>query len=241
MKNWSAYERPTYTIARIIRFWCEIPDDTPLAVDRRKRIPAPDPSNPLIEARTAILMDALDSYQLPYESSDKNWNTARDGTPPQSKTVIRHDALKRWFERYRPYERPAFLFWREDAQPEAKQQQEADGSNHPEIVSLQEGVERVSDTQGEPNSSQQPQYGVTVSLPHMNPALEAIFQIMWDHWGEWDQRRKPKQGNIQADIDAAMGWKAESDGTPSRNAKAIASILKPDATPIKPGHRTAPI
>lgn len=151
MKDWSAYERPTYTIARIIRFWCEIPDDTPLAVDRRKRIPTPDPSNPLIEARRAILMGALDSYQLPYESADKDWNTARDGTPPQSKTVIRHDALKRWFERYRPYERPAFLFWREDAQHEAEQQQEADGSSNPEIVRLQEEVASLRETLKEPD------------------------------------------------------------------------------------------
>lgn len=70
--------------------------------------------------------------------------------------------------------------------------------------------------------------GVSVELPHMNAALAGIFRIMWDHWGDWDPRRQPKQVNIAADIDAALGWNPSGDGTPSRKAKAIASILKPD-------------
>ncbi len=237
MKDWSAYERPTYTIARIIRFWCEIPDDTPLAVDRKKRIPVSDPSNPLIEARTAILLDALDRFQLPIQSADKDWNIDRDGIPPWSKTVIRHDALKRWFERYRPYERPAFLFWREGEQQSAEviEAVPAPAENQDQAPKAQQPepspVEQAGDTPGRQCGG-----GVTVALPHMNPALEVIFAIMWDHWGEWDQRHRPKQGNIQADIDAAMGWKPESDGNPSRNAKAIAAILKPDAAPYKSSH-----
>ena len=71
----------------------------------------------------------------------------------------------------------------------------------------------------------------TVTLPHMNKALTALFRIMADNWTDFDPKRKPKQVNIGAEIDAAMGWRPESDGTPSRNAKALASIIKPDDPP----------
>lgn len=70
--------------------------------------------------------------------------------------------------------------------------------------------------------------GVTVTLPHMNKALEALFKVMWDNWKDPDPRRWPKQDAIARDIDAAMGWKTGQDGTPSRNAKAWAVLIKPD-------------
>lgn len=69
---------------------------------------------------------------------------------------------------------------------------------------------------------------VTVTLSHMTKSLEAVFKVMWENWKDPDPRRLPKQINIARELDAALGYKPEKDGTPSRNAKAIAAIIKPD-------------
>lgn len=71
---------------------------------------------------------------------------------------------------------------------------------------------------------------VTVTLPHMSQALAAIFEIMRDNWTNYDPRRLPKQVNIAREIDAALGRgnKGDLNFDPSRDAKAIAKIIKPD-------------
>jgi hypothetical protein len=73
-----------------------------------------------------------------------------------------------------------------------------------------------------------PAVGVTVTLPHMTRSLEAVFKVMWENWKDPDPRRLPKQINIAREIDAALGYKSEKDDMPSRNAKVIAAIIKPD-------------
>lgn len=70
--------------------------------------------------------------------------------------------------------------------------------------------------------------GVTITLPHMTRSLEAVFKIMWENWKDPDPRRVPKQINIAREVDAALGYKSEKDDLPSRNAKVIAAIIKPD-------------
>ena len=75
---------------------------------------------------------------------------------------------------------------------------------------------------------QLPEGGINVNLPHLSKALEKVIHIMWDNWGDIDPARLPKQGNIAREIDEALGWKPDSDGTPSRNARAIAALIKPD-------------
>ena len=70
--------------------------------------------------------------------------------------------------------------------------------------------------------------GVTVTLPHLNKGLEAVFCIMRDNWTNPDPKRLPKQQHIAEEIDKALGWKADRDGNPSRNARAIATLIKPD-------------
>ena len=70
--------------------------------------------------------------------------------------------------------------------------------------------------------------GVTVSLPHMTKSLEAVFKVMWENWKDPHPKRLPKQINIAREIDAALGYKSEKDDMPSRNAKVIAAIIKPD-------------
>jgi len=73
--------------------------------------------------------------------------------------------------------------------------------------------------------------GITVNLPHMTKALEAVFAVMRENWTNPDPKRLPKQINIAREIDAAMGWgkKGDPNSEPSRDAKTLAKIIKPDA------------
>ncbi|WP_201090836.1 hypothetical protein [Thiocystis minor] len=41
--DWSLYERPCYTIAEIVRYWCELPDQKNLSLNPRTRLPLADP------------------------------------------------------------------------------------------------------------------------------------------------------------------------------------------------------
>lgn len=70
-RDWALYEKPTYTVAEIIRHWCESPDHHPLSLDRRTRLPMPDPDYPFVAMRTALLKDALDRRQLGHEVAEK--------------------------------------------------------------------------------------------------------------------------------------------------------------------------
>lgn len=73
--------------------------------------------------------------------------------------------------------------------------------------------------------------GVSVTLPHVPKALAAVFQVMRNNWTDYDQKRVPKQVNIAREIDEALGWRTSGsqNDEPSRNAKAIAKLIKPDA------------
>ncbi len=73
--------------------------------------------------------------------------------------------------------------------------------------------------------------GVTVVLPHLSKELEAVFQIMRDNWTNPDPKRLPKQVSIAREIDDALGMGATSYGEPSRKAKVIAALIKPDDMP----------
>lgn len=100
-------------------------------------------------------------------------------------------------------------------------------SEHPEPRSMsQEGATQATQEEGNPQ-------GVAVTLPHMNKALEKVFQIMWDNWRNTDPRRMPKQVNIAREIDKAMGWSpyGNPEGDPSRCGKSLAKIIKPDGLP----------
>lgn len=110
----------------------------------------------------------------------------------------------------------------------------------PKLVLLTEDIEQLKTkaagnshpAPGEPyDNTPSPETGVTVTLPHMTKALEAVFSIMRENWTNPDPRRLPKQVNIGREIDAAMGWgkKGDPNSEPSRDAKALAKIIKPDA------------
>ena len=102
---------------------------------------------------------------------------------------------------------------------------------HDEIVRLASGGAKARTTTHHPQPAEATSdKGVTVTLPRMTKALEAVFAIMRDNWTEINPRRLPKQINIAREIDAALGWgkKGDPSGDPSRDAKAIAKIIKPD-------------
>lgn len=71
---------------------------------------------------------------------------------------------------------------------------------------------------------------VSVTLPHMPARLAAVFEIMRRNWADYDPRRPPKQVNVAREIGKALGWREQADGSPSRDAKTIAMLIKPDAT-----------
>lgn len=74
---------------------------------------------------------------------------------------------------------------------------------------------------------------VTVQLPYITKGLEAIFRVMRDNWARYDPKNPPKQTNIALEIDDLLGWEHATDGGPSRNAKAIATLIQPDEVKAK--------
>jgi len=72
--------------------------------------------------------------------------------------------------------------------------------------------------------------GITVNLPHMTKTLETLFNVMRENWTNPDPKRLPKQINIAREIDAALGLgkKGDPNSEPSRDAKTLAKIIKPD-------------
>jgi hypothetical protein len=90
--------------------------------------------------------------------------------------------------------------------------------------------ERVMDHGGQ-NHAEQPlptTGAVSVTLPHLPKALDAVFQIMRNNWTDYDPKRLPKQVNIAREIGEALGWPEQADGSPSRSAKTLAMLIKPD-------------
>jgi hypothetical protein len=68
----------------------------------------------------------------------------------------------------------------------------------------------------------------TIRLPHTTTALEAIFKVMREHWTSYDPKNPPKQTVIASDLDKALRWKSARDGSPSRSAQNLASLIRPD-------------
>ena len=68
--------------------------------------------------------------------------------------------------------------------------------------------------------------GTPLNLPHLNEKLQALQEILWEHW-HYDPNDPPKQTDIQKAIDAKLGYNKGSEGDNSRNAVAIAALRKP--------------
>lgn len=71
--------------------------------------------------------------------------------------------------------------------------------------------------------------GVTVRLPHLTRTLEALFDVMREHWSEWDPERPPKSSTVARAIDEKLGLKGQGNGEASRSAQTFAAALRPDS------------
>jgi hypothetical protein len=71
--------------------------------------------------------------------------------------------------------------------------------------------------------------GVVVRLPHLTRTLEALFDVMRQHWSEWDPERPPKSSTVARAIDEKLGLKGQANGEASRSAQTFAAALRPDS------------
>ncbi|WP_322104064.1 hypothetical protein [Paraburkholderia sp. J41] len=78
---------------------------------------------------------------------------------------------------------------------------------------------------------------VTVRLPHLTRTLSLLFEVMWEHWAQWDPERPPKSSTVARAIDAKLGLKGQADGEASRNAQSFAAALRPDSLGDADGRR----
>ncbi|MBB2931995.1 hypothetical protein [Paraburkholderia silvatlantica] len=77
--------------------------------------------------------------------------------------------------------------------------------------------------------SDNPGSSVIVRLPHLTRTLSLLFEVMWEHWAQWDPERPPKSSTVARSIDAKLGLKGQADGETSRNAQSFAAALRPDS------------
>jgi hypothetical protein len=71
--------------------------------------------------------------------------------------------------------------------------------------------------------------GAIVHLPHLTRTLEALFDVMREHWSEWDPERPPKSSTVARAIDEKLGLKGQANGEASRSAQTFAAALRPDS------------
>ncbi|WP_258187714.1 hypothetical protein [Trinickia symbiotica] len=72
-------------------------------------------------------------------------------------------------------------------------------------------------------------HGVVVHLPHLTRTLEALFDVMREHWSDWDPDHPPKSSTVARAIDEKLGLKAQANGEASRSAQTFAAALRPDS------------
>lgn len=99
---------------------------------------------------------------------------------------------------------------------------------------LERKLERqpVADTNGsaeKPGVAPAHESGVIVHLPHLTRTLEALVDVMREHWSEWDPERPPKSSTVARAIDQRLGLKGQANGEASRSAQTFAAALRPDS------------
>ncbi len=121
------------------------------------------------------------------------------------------DAIMEGFERFAALAPPADL----------PQDESLAAKDDKDMAARRDDPPTPNETKPEPANA-----GVTVTLPHMTAKLEALLKIMRANWTDYDPKRLPKQVNIAAEIDEAMGWTPEKNGTPL----AMAGRLPPSSS-----------
>ncbi|WP_246216497.1 hypothetical protein [Paraburkholderia agricolaris] len=82
---------------------------------------------------------------------------------------------------------------------------------------------------GEPVLASAHESGATVRLPHLTRTLEALFDVMREHWSVWDPERPPKSSTVARAIDEKLGLKGQANGEASRSGQTFAAALRPDS------------
>lgn len=71
--------------------------------------------------------------------------------------------------------------------------------------------------------------GIVVRLPHLTRTLSALFDVMREHWTQWDPEHPPKSSTVARAIDMRLGLKGQANGEASRSAQTFAAALRPDS------------
>jgi hypothetical protein len=106
--------------------------------------------------------------------------------------------------------------------------------HHVWAAHLERKLERslISDITGSdlefPATSEQKD-GVIVCLPHLTRTLEILFDVMREHWSDWDPERPPKSATVARMIDEKLGLKGQANGEASRSSQTFAAALRPDS------------
>lgn len=169
----------------------------------------------------AALLDAMNSNKWGF--NETTWGTNRD-----EEQTIEHVGIKAWarntnapwpFLDNLPAPAP------ESAEGRAIASELVASKNR--IAELEKILTEVTAAR---NQSCESTAAFSVNVPHMNKALNAVFKIMDENWRSYDAKRLPKQINIAREIDTALGWgnSGSPNKDPSRNAKVIAMLIKPD-------------
>jgi len=87
----------------------------------------------------------------------------------------------------------------------------------------------VGGSAGKPFVAQAHENRAMVHLPHLTRTLEALFDVMREHWSEWDPERPPKSSTVARAIDEKLGLKGQANGEASRSAQTFAAALRPDS------------
>ena len=169
----------------------------------------------------AALFDAINSDKWRFNES--TWGTNRD-----EEQTIEHVGIKVWAqETNAPW---PFL----DNLPAPAPESAEGRAIASELVAAKNRIAELEKQLLEAKAATQQNNECTkascIDLPHINKGMAAVFKITEENWRTYDPKRLPKQVNIAREIDAALGWGncGSSDKDPSRNAKAIATLIKPD-------------
>lgn len=169
----------------------------------------------------AALFDAMNSNK--WEFCESPWGMNRD-----EEQSIEHSGIKAWARDTNvPW---PFLDNLPAPAPESSEGRAIANELKAAKNRIAELEKRLAEEMAARNQTREPDAALNVNLPHMSKVLSAVFKVMEDNWRSYDVKRMPKQVNIAREIDAALSWGSggNSDKEPSRNAKVVAMIIKPD-------------
>ncbi len=108
--DWASLERPVYTVTQIVERWCELPEGRLKRTACLEWLETVTQPSSIVEVRGRIIIDAIRRGALSCEDERGRDGVVYAAWPDR---LITHVDLRRWFEKYRPAERPSFLFFAE--------------------------------------------------------------------------------------------------------------------------------